>query len=225
MVGGGFLGRKCAGVKNEIVVGRHPVGPWWKGWIIIWMLWVMEVCVPFRQSSAEQQGVAGKAVCAPLGAQEQNSPRLLCKHRGSWNYLLEFILINFTYIETSVMSRKGSFEERKIIFVSGSVDLKYCTRLGSMMPGSGGGFSARVMLLPKWGCGNSHNWKQSGSFNSWEKESNPHNPLYCLICFLSGHVKGPWNDQSFNLGTLGKHLKLEGMSLGPELQITPLTAT
>lgn len=106
-------------------------------------------------------------------------------------YLLEFILINFTYIETSVMSRKGSFKERKIIFVSGSVDLKYCTRLGSMMPGSGGGFSARVMLLPKWGCGNSHNWKQSGSFNSWEKESNPHNPLYCLICFLSGHVKGP----------------------------------
>lgn len=224
MVGGGFLGRKCAGVKNEIVVGRHPVGPWWKGWIIIWMLWVMEVCVPFRQSSAEQQGVAGKAVCAPLGAQEQNSPGLLCKHRGS--ALLAGIYFDQLYLYWDICYvKKGLFWRKKNYFCVRVCGPEVLHEVGINDARLRGGFSARVMLLPKWGCGNSHNWKQSVSFNSWEKESNPHNPLYCLICFLSGHVKGPWNDQSFNLGTLGKHLKLEGMSLGPELQITPLTAT
>lgn len=95
------------------------------------------------------------------------------------------------------MPRKASFEERKIIFVVRVCVLQYWRRLGSVMPGSGG-VSALVMLLPKWGCGSPQNWKQSGSFNSWEKERDPHSPLISFSSFLSGPVKGPWSDQDFN---------------------------
>lgn len=43
-VNGGWRlpGKEMCRGKKWIVVGRHPVGPWWKPWIIIWMFWVMD---------------------------------------------------------------------------------------------------------------------------------------------------------------------------------------
>lgn len=112
MVGGGFLGRKCARVKNEIVVGHHPVGPWWKRWIIIWMLWVMEVCVLFREGFAEQQGFAGKPVCAPLSWQEEHSPVLLQQGQTltCWNLIDQLYLYwDICYVKKGLFWRKKNY--------------------------------------------------------------------------------------------------------------------
>lgn len=100
MVGGGFLGRKCVGVKNEIVVGRHPVGPWWKPWIIIWMFWVVEVWVLFSQTFAERQSVA-ESLSVHLSLEEQSD----CPPKRAYPYSLELNLTNFTYMEASVSPR------------------------------------------------------------------------------------------------------------------------
>lgn len=131
MVGGGFLGRKCVGVKNEIVVGRHPVGPWWKPWIIIWMFWVVEVWVLFSQTFAERQSVA-ESLSVHLSLEEQSD----CPPKRAYPYSLELNLTNFTYMEASVSPRKVSFEERKIICGVGIFSLKGWGSMGAGMLGS-----------------------------------------------------------------------------------------
>lgn len=154
MVGGGFLGRKCVGVKNEIVVGRHPVGPWWKPWIIIWMFWVVEVWVLFSQTFAERQSVA-ESLSVHLSLEEQSD----CPPKRAYPYSLELNLTNLTYLEASVIPRKVSFEENKIICGVGIFSLKGWGSMEVGMLGSEGFqespswcFSLnRGMVAPKYG--------------------------------------------------------------------------
>lgn len=130
MVGGGFPGRKCVGVKNEIVVGRHPVGPWWKPWIITWMLWVMEVRVLFSPGFAEEQCCSKACLCT-----FRRAGRTLTHFTPTRadSYSLELDSINFACIETSAMQRKVSFEERSYLYGEG---LKCWGRLETAIPSS-----------------------------------------------------------------------------------------
>lgn len=183
MVGGGFLGRKCAGIKNEFVVGRHPVVPWWKCWIIIWMLWVMEVCVLFRQGFAEQQGVAGKPVRAPLSWQEEPSHALLKQGQTltCWNLIWSIFLI----LRHLLCQERPLLKKEKIIFAVRVCVPEVLEEVGISDARLREGFTARVMLLPKWGCGSPQNWKQSASLNSLgEGEQPPQTPvLFLLLSF------------------------------------------
>lgn len=201
MVGGGFPGRKCVGVKNEIVVGRHPVGAWWKPWIIIWMFWVMEVWVFFSQAFAEKQSVAEKSSCAPFHWWE-NCPVFPPKRADP--YSLELDWTSFAYTETSVMPRKVSFEERKVLW-QGPLGLMCWGKLGAAMPGSERFSAPRVMLrLPKRACGGSQNWSQSPVAPSavGRRREVPTASCSPLPAFSPWVVKGPWSDQAPNLGTL-----------------------
>lgn len=75
-VNGGWRlpGKEMCRGKKWIVVGHHPVGPWWKPWIIIWTFQVMEVWV-LNQTLAEQRA-AEKPVCAPFSSVEEHRPVL-----------------------------------------------------------------------------------------------------------------------------------------------------
>lgn len=69
--------------------------------------------------------------------------------------------------------------------------LKYCRRSESAMPGSGRVSVPESCSSLNGPVADPEIESRGGSLNSWEKESNPHNPLYSFSCFLSGHVKGP----------------------------------
>lgn len=98
--------------------------------------------------------------------------------------LLELNLINFTYIVTSVTPRNVSLKKEKLFLWWGSVGPKCWRRLGAVIPGSGG-FSVPESCSFLNGVEVPQNWRQSGTFNSWEKKSDPHNPLFSFSCFLS----------------------------------------
>lgn len=112
-------------------------------------------------------------------------------HARADPYLLEFNLINFAYIETSVMPRKASFEERKIIFavrvcvpeVLEEVGISDARLRGVSLPESCSSLNGAV-AVPKIGS-------RVLPLTAWEKESNPYNPLFPFSFFLSGPVKGP----------------------------------
>lgn len=89
------------------------------------------------------------------------------------------------------MPSKVSFEERKIIFVVEVCGPEVLEDVWSSDARLRGGFSAKVLLLPKWGCGSPQNWKQSGSLNSWERKSVLHIPCSLSPAFFPGPVKGP----------------------------------
>lgn len=109
------MGRKCIRVKNEIVVGHHPVEPWWKpykNYLSVLGYGSLGSLQPGACRGAEHWRKA--CLCLPPLARKHHPG---FPSRRADPYLLEFNLINILYIKTPVMSRKVSFEERKVISV------------------------------------------------------------------------------------------------------------
>lgn len=221
MVGGGFPGRKCVGVKKWNCGGPPPC----RALVETLNNYLNVLGYGSLGFFAEKQSVAEKPICAPFRWREHGpvSPQR-GKTLARWNPIWPTFLTL-----RHLLCQEGSLLKKERLFLCwGPVGLKCRGRLGAAMPGSEGFPAPRAtLLLPKWGCGSSQNRRQSPVAPSavGRRRAAPASPCSPSPASSAGAAKGPWGDQAPNLGTSVNHLKSEGMSLGPGVQITPVTAS
>lgn len=139
---------------------------------------------------AEKQSVAEKPICAPFRWRE-HGPIFPPKRYDPCS--LEFDLTNFSYIETSAMPRRVSFEERKVISV-----LRAC---GTEVLGEAGSSDARLRGVPStkshapspemglWQLPKSEA-EPCSSLSSRREESSTREPLLAFSRFLCRGCQG-----------------------------------